>query len=337
VIGAREGSVLEITQRLRTPAATYKLSLGAAVLGLFALVAFSYPEATSAANLEVLAMNFILEAFMSLGMTVVIISGGIDLSVSAVLPFSAILTALALRAGVPIPIAIVVSLGASAAIGALNATMRNLFRVHAFIATLATMLSLKGLNLVITRGAPVAGFPAAFALLGRGRVVGVPFPFVLFGVLAVLIGYGLANHRGGQQVYLIGGNVRAARLSGVKVERVLMVVYVLCSTLAGLAGIIAASQYSSASTGFGQNSELRVITAVAIGGTSLNGGEGSVAGSVLGVLFLAVVYNAFALTGVSTYWQDVVSGGMVLAAVLLAQLAAGGRRAHRPAGPRPAP
>jgi ribose/xylose/arabinose/galactoside ABC-type transport system permease subunit len=125
---------------------------------------------------------------------------------------------------------------------------------------------------------------------------------------------------------LIGGNARAARLAGVKVERVLLGVYTLSSLLAGLAGVIAASQYVSASTGFGQNSELRVITAVAVGGASLNGGTGSIGGTILGVLFLAVAYNAFTMSGVSTYWQDVVSGVMVLAAVLLAQLASRDRR-----------
>jgi ribose/xylose/arabinose/galactoside ABC-type transport system permease subunit len=274
-------------------------------------------------------MNFVLEAFMALGMTAVIISGGIDLSVGAVLPFAAIITGLLLRAGVPVPIAIVVTLAASAAIGIVNAGIANLFRVHAFIATLAVMLSLKGVNLVITRGAPIAGFPESFAFFGRGRLLGLPFALVLFAVLALLVGSFLSHHRDGQQVYLIGGNPRAARLSGVKVERVLVGVYALCATLAGLAGVIAASQYASASTGFGQNSELRVITAVAIGGASLNGGTGSIGGSVLGVLFLAIVYNGFVMSGVSTYWQDVVSGAMVLAAVLLAQVAARESRPRR--------
>jgi ribose transport system permease protein len=205
--------------------------------------------------------------------------------------------------------------------------------VHPFIATLATMLSLKGVNLVITRGAPIAGFPDGFSFLGRGRVLGLPFALVLFVVLAAAIGYVLSNNRYGQQVYLIGGNLRAARLSGVRVERVLLVAYTMCSLLAGLAGVLAASQYVSASTGFGQSSELRVITAVAIGGASLNGGTGSIGGSVLGVLFLAIVYNAFAMSGVSTYYQDVVSGVMVLSAVLLAQVAARESRTRRPPAP----
>jgi ribose transport system permease protein len=314
--------VAKIPRALRTSAAKYKLGLAATIVALSAVMGAVYPQFATPANIEVLAMNFILEAFMALGMTAVIISGGIDLSVSAVLPFAAILAGLLLRAGAPVPVAITAALAASALVGLLNATIRNAFRVHPFIATLATMLSLKGVNLVITRGAPVAGFPESFAFLGRGRVLGLPFALVLFVVLALAIGRFLGHHRYGQQVYLIGGNVRAARLSGINVERVLVVFYVLCSTLAGLAGVIAASQYVSASTGFGQNSELRVITAVAVGGASLNGGTGSIGGSVLGVLFLAIVYNAFAMSGVSTYWQDVVSGVMVLAAVLLAQVAA---------------
>jgi ribose transport system permease protein len=325
---AREGRVADISRQRLTPAARYTLGLAGTVVGLFALMAALYPQFADLANVEVLAMNFILEAFMALGMTAVIVSGGIDLSVSAVLPFAAIVTGLLLRAGTPVPIAIGIALLASAGVGALNATMRHVLRVHPFIVTLATMLSLKGVNLVMTGGAPVAGFPDSFTMLGRGRLLGLPYALVLFAALAVAIGWFLAHHRRGQQVYLIGGNVRAARLSGVNVERVLLLVYILCSSLAGLAGIVAASQYVSASTGFGQNSELRVITAVAIGGASLNGGTGSVGGSVLGVLFLAIVYNAFAMSGVSTYWQDVVSGVMVLGAVLLAQAAARRSRPH---------
>ncbi len=329
---APKDRAIGIPSRLRTPAAKYRLGLAATVVALFAGLATVYPQFATLSNLEVLAMTFILEAFMALGMTAVIVSGGIDLSVSAVLPFSAIITGLLLRAGTPIPIAVATALGASAAVGATNAAVQSVFRVHPFIATLATMLSLKGVNLVITHGAPIAGFPASFAYLGQGRLLGLPFSLLLFAVMACAAGWFLANHRLGQQVYLIGGNARAARLSGVKVGRVLFALYSISSLLAGLAGVIAASQYVSASTGFGQNSELRVITAVAVGGASLNGGTGSIGGTVLGVLFLAIVYNAFAMSGVSTYWQDVVSGAMVLAAVLLAQVAARDSRARAGAG-----
>lgn len=322
-----------MAKRVRTSAAKYKLGLAAAIVALLAVLAAAYPQFGTTANLEVLTMTFILEAFMALGMTAVIISGGIDLSVSAVLPFAAIVTGLLLRADVPVFLAVSAALAASAGVGMINATSSRVFGVHPFIATLATMLSLKGVNLVVTRGAPIAGFPESFAFFGHGRLLGLPFALVLFGIFATAFGWMLSNNRHAQQVYLIGGNARAARLAGVKVERVLLAVYTLSSLLAGLAGVIAASQYVSASTGFGQNSELRVITAVAIGGASLNGGTGSIGGTVLGVLFLAVVYNAFTMSGVSTYWQDVVSGVMVLAAVLLAQLASReGRRAAAASG-----
>ncbi len=314
--------------RSLSSAAKYKIGLAGSIVALLAILAAAYPQFATAANVEVLTMTFVLEAFMALGMTAVIISGGIDLSVSAVLPFAAIVTGLLLRAAAPVPLAILVALAAAAAVGMVNATTSRLFGVHPFIATLAMMLSLKGANLVITRGAPIAGFPESFAFVGHGRILGLPFALVLFAILASVLGWMLSSNRHAQQVYLIGGNARAARLAGVKVERVLLVVYTLSSLLAGLAGVIAASQYVSASTGFGQNSELRVITAVAIGGASLNGGTGSIGGTVLGVLFLAIVYNAFSMSGVSTYWQDVVSGVMVLAAVLLAQaVSREGRRA----------
>jgi len=253
---------------------------------------------------------------MALGMTAVIVSGGIDLSVGAVLPFSAILSALMLRGGTPIPVAVTIALAAAAAVGLMNAGLMIALRVHPFIVTLSTMLSLKGLNLVITSAAPVAGLPAGFAVIGQGRVLGIPVPLAAFAVLAVTLGVLMRHQRFWQQTYLIGGNVRAARAAGLPVRRVMFVVYATTALLAGVAGVIAASIYGSASAGFGQNSELRVITAVVIGGASLNGGTGTIGGTLLGMLFLALLYNAFAMTGISTYWQDVVTGGMVLVSVL---------------------
>jgi ribose transport system permease protein len=138
----------------------------------------------------------------------------------------------------------------------------------------------------------------------------------VFTVLALIFAVALRHHRFWQQVYLIGGNPRAAALAGVAVDRVLLVVYAACALTAGIAGVLVAAQYGSVSAGFGQNSELKVITAVVLGGANLNGGTGSIGGTLLGVLLLAVLYDAFTMTGVSTYWQDVVSGGMVLASVL---------------------
>ena len=298
------------------------LALGVCILALAVGMATAYRDFGSLANAEVIAMGFVLESFMALGMTLVIVTGGIDLSVGAVLPLAAILTASMLRAGAPIPAAILAALSAAAGVGLLNAGLTLGLRVHPFIVTLASMLSLKGLNLVLTGGGPLAGLPPAFAWIGQGRALGVPVPLLLFGALAATLAVLMRSHRFWQQAYLVGGNPGAARTSGVRVGRLLGAVYLVSALLAGVAGVIAASSHGSASAGFGQNAELRVITAVVIGGASLQGGSGSIGGTLLGLLFLALLYNAFSMTGVSTYWQDVVTGALVLGSALATELVA---------------
>lgn len=291
-------------------------------LGLLAaLLAAVYPSFATAANLEVLANGFLFEAFIALGMTAVVITGGIDLSVGAVFPLSAIVAALLLRAEVPPAAAVAITLAVAAAIGALNAGLSVALRVHPFIVTLGTMLSIKGLNLVITRGAPVTGLPPEFAVVANGRIFGLPGPLVVFALAAAGFALLLRRHRFWQQIYLIGGNRRAAAAVGVRVAPVLVAVYATSALFAGVAGVLAASEYASANAGFGQNIELRVIAAVVIGGASLNGGVGSIGGTLIGLLFLAVLYNAFAMSGVSTYWQDVVTGVVVLGSVLATEMA----------------
>ena len=300
------------------PAQQFALLVCIAALGGF--MGVTYPGFATIANAEVIAMGFVFEGFMALGMTLVIVTGGIDLSVAAVLPFSAILTALLLQAGAPVPLAVLVALTVAALIGLFNAMTANGLRVHPFIVTLATMLSLKGLNLVLTGGGPITGIPPGFAWIGQGRLLGVPFPLVLFAAMAVTFAVLLRKHRFWQQTYLIGGNPRAARTSGVRVPLVLAVVYMVSALCAAIAGLVAAATLGSASAGFGQNAELRVITAVVIGGASLQGGSGSIGGTLLGLSFLALLYNAFSMTGVSTYWQDVATGALVLASALATEL-----------------
>lgn len=295
-------------------------ALGGGIALLALGLALAYPQFATRANVEVLAMGFLFEAFLAMGMTAVVITGGIDLSVGAVLPLSAIVTASLLRADVPIPVAVTIALAVAAAVGATNAALSTVLRVHPFIVTLGTMLSIKGLNLVVTQGAPITGLPREFASLANARVLGLPAPLLLFAAVAAVLALLLRRHRFWRQVYLIGGNARAALAVGVRVPAVLFAVYILSAICAGVAGVLAASMYGTASAGFGQNIELRVLAAVVIGGASLHGGTGSIGGTFLGVLFLAVLYNAFAMTGVSTYWQDVVTGTMVLGSVLGTEL-----------------
>ena len=296
------------------------------VIVIFSIIMqLNFPIFLTGQNIGVMMINFLPEAIIALGMTIVIITGGIDLSVAGIYPFAAIIVGKILLVGVPIPIAIVLTLMLVAALGATNAFMSNTFRVHPFIATLAMLLILRGVNIVITGGAPISGFPEAFRTIGQGRFelggfISLRYSILIWLALALLVGYSLKNHRYWRLSYFIGGNRRSARMSGVKVERYLYFVYMLSATLAGIAGIIVASQFNAASNSYGQNLELRVITAVVIGGANLNGGMGSVLGSMLGVLFIALIYNAFAMSGISTYWQDVVVGAMLLASIFLNEI-----------------
>ena len=298
--------------------------LALAILLFALLVQANFPVFLSAANLNVMVTNFLPEAIIALGMTIVIITAGIDLSVAGIYPFAAIVVGKLLLGELPIPLAIALTLLAGAGIGALNAFISNRFRVHPFIATLAMLLILRGVNIIITGGSPVSGFPEAFEFFGRSGVdmgsFTLRYSVFIWLALALLIGFALRNHRYWRLSYFIGGNRRSARMSGINVERYLIFVYVLSASLAAVAGIIVASQFNAANNSYGQNLELRVITAVVIGGADLNGGAGSVLGSMLGVLFIAMIYNAFSMSGISTYWQDVVVGAMLLASILLAEV-----------------
>lgn len=265
-------------------------------------------------------MNMVFEGIMALGMTFVIISGGIDLSVAAVFAFAEILVAkLMIEAGVPVAAAIIITLGACGIIGALNGLMIVAFRVHPIIITMGTLLTLRGVNLAITDGRSISGFSNDFLFLGTGKILGMNFPIVFFIVAALVLGVLLAHHSFFRQVYVIGGGERPARLSGINVNRVKIVIYTLCAVLAGAAGIMAAARYGAAHWGHGNLAELKAIAAVAVGGANINGGSGTIGGTVLGTVFLAVVHNAFVTSTVNPFLYDVVNGVMLLIAVLLSR------------------
>ncbi len=280
----------------------------------------TFGNVLTGANLEVLAMNMVFEGIMALGMTFVIITGGIDISVASVFAFAEILVSkLMVQAGFAIAPAIIVTLVAVAAIGALNGLFIVLFRVHPLIITMGTLLTLRGVNLAITEGHSISGFSDDFLFLGQGKILGINVPILFFAVAAIVLGYLLAHHRFFRQLYFIGGGERAARLSGVNVSRVKIIIYMLSATLAGAAGVMAAAKYGAAHWAHGNLAELKAIAAVAIGGANINGGSGTIGGTVLGIIFLAVVHNAFVTSAVNTFWYDVVSGMMLLIAVLLSR------------------
>ncbi|NLY90390.1 MAG: ABC transporter permease [Firmicutes bacterium] len=272
------------------------------------------------ANFDVLVNNYIMEAIMALGMTMVIISGGIDLSIAGILPFTAIIFAKMMTSGMNIPLAMIISLLVAMGIGFINNELRSKLNLYPMVVTLSTSLILKSINLVLTGGTVIAKFPASFKKIGMFKPLGITLSCWIYIILAVLFLYFSKNNKRFIQVFFVGGNAEAAKLSGMNTEAVYRFVYVMSAFLAGLAGILSTTVYNSASFSFGQGVELRVITAVAIGGTSMTqGGIGSIAGTMLGTLFLAIVYNAFVMSGMSTYYENVVTGGMLIVAILLSE------------------
>lgn len=290
------------------------------ILVLVAVMSIRSPYFLSLNNMQVLVDTFIMEAIMSLGMTMVIISGGIDLTIAGILPFSSILLAVLLLHGVSFGIAAFLVLLAAGVIGATTNLLRKSLNLHPMVVTMALAAVLKGVNLTITGGSAISGLPDSFVRLGMIRIMGMPVSWVVYILLAVCFIYFSKNNKYFLQIFFVGGNEDAARLSGIKVESIYRNVYMISAVLAAVAGILTAITYSSASYSYGTNADLRVITTVAIGGTSLtHGGDGSVTGTLLGTLFMAVIYNAFVMSGISTYYQDVVTGLFLIIAVLLSE------------------
>ena len=278
------------------------------------------PVFLTAGNINKMFQEAAQIGIVAIGFTLVMITAGIDMSVGGIIAMTAMLSInFIAHTKLPVILFVPITLFVGALTGLVNGFFIARFKLPAFIVTLATLLTLRGIDLVITGGTSISGLPEAFTVIGQDRIFGLRISLLLFVVLAVVIGYALKNHRYLQQAYFIGGNRRAARMSGVKVERFIVFAFVLNAVLAGIAGIVVCSQYGAASVSYGQNAELRVIAATAIGGTSFSGGSGTITGTVLGVIFLAMIYNAFNMSGINTYWQDVAIGVMLLAAVFLGE------------------
>jgi ribose transport system permease protein len=287
-----------------------------ALIAVGALISFASPYFLSTNNLMGVFRAFSLTAIMSIGMVMVIITGGIDLSVGSAMGLSSLVTALAFDAGLPMGMAIAAGLGVGVAFGLSNGLLITAIGLPPFIATLGTLSIGRGLMYMITHGVPVTPeTPDAFSLIGQGYVGPVPVPVVIMALLMVVFALMMSRTRFGRHIYATGGNEQAARLSGVKVNQVKLSVYVLSSVIASIAGIIGFSRYLSAEPASGFGAELDVIAAAAIGGASLAGGVGSVAGAVIGAALVGVIANGIVLLNINTYAQQAITGGVILIAV----------------------
>ncbi|WP_210237698.1 ABC transporter permease [Mesorhizobium sp. M00.F.Ca.ET.216.01.1.1] len=289
-----------------------------AMLIVGALISLYTPYFLTTNNLMGVFRAFSLTAIMSIGMVMVIVTGGIDLSVGSAMGLASLVTALCFDAGYSTGVSIGAGVAVGMVFGLTNGLLITAIGLPPFIATLGTLSIGRGMMYMVTHGVPVTPeTPPAFSLLGQGYLGPVPVPVVIMLVLMVLFALIMKRTRFGRHVYATGGNEQAARLSGVKTNRVKLAVYMLSSTIASLAGIIGFSRYLTAEPASGFGSELDVIAAAAIGGASLAGGVGSVTGAVIGAALVGVIANGVVLLNINTYAQQAITGGVILIAVSL--------------------
>jgi ribose transport system permease protein len=286
---------------------------------------YYWPNFLKRDNLLNVANQIVVIAIIAIGMTIVIITGGIDLSVGSLVALSAVVSTWLIttyagseHAGTfQILLACLAGIIISALLGFFSGTMVTFFGIPPFIVTLAMMLVGSGLAYLLSKGQSIYQVPESFIWLGRGTVGGLPNSVVLMSILYLLAHIVMSRMAIGRYVYAVGGNREAARLSGVPVAAMLLFAYTISGALAGLGGIVTASQLRSGSPNYGTMYELYVIAAVVVGGTSLSGGEGKILGTLIGAFIIAVIQNGMNLTGVESYTQKVVLGLVILGAVML--------------------
>lgn len=289
------------------------LGLAVIVIGL----SFISRDFLSVTNIFNVLRQISINALLAFGMTFVILTGGIDLSVGSILALSGALSAGMLASGMdPFP-AVLIGLAAGTLMGAANGVLVAKGRMAPFIVTLATMTVYRGMTLVYTEGRPIAYDSDAFSLLGKGYFLEIPVPVLWMLASFLILHFVLKNTTFGRHVYAIGGNEEAAMLSGIRTSRVKVGVYAISGLFASLAGIILTARLNSAQPTAGTTYELDAIAAVVLGGTRLTGGRGWITGTLVGAMIIGVLDNGLNLLNVSSFYQQVVKGGVILLAVFL--------------------
>lgn len=282
---------------------------------LFVALTIASPHFLTETNLASVVRQTAVINVIALGMTLVIITAGIDLSVGSILALAGLFGTMAMKDGHSIPYAIATGIVTGLVCGLMNGLMIALFRINPFIVTLGTMGIYRGLSLVISNGLPIHEIPQSFSYLGAGNLLGVPVVLWILLVSALFMHFILENTKLGRYSFAIGSNPDAAFYAGVPIKFHLTMVYALIGLLTGLAGMIEASRLMTGQPTAGQGYELQAIAAVVIGGGSLTGGEGSVIGTLVGAFVMGLLSNGSDLLGISPYWQQAIIGGVIIAAV----------------------
>jgi len=292
------------------------------ILALCIAMSFASPHFLTWGNFRAMLMSFSIEGIVVVGMTILLIVGGIDLSVGSVVAFSMVVSGALFLAGLDPWTASLIGIAVSALIGAVMGFFVTVVGLNHFITSLAAMVIVRGLCLIVTKGTPLSLFtlPPAFKAIGQGSFQGVPYVIIIFVVVVAIFDFLLRRATAFRKVFYTGSNEKAAQYSGIRTKQVKFWVTVLSSTLAGFAGVIYMSRFGAATPTFGAGMELNIIAAAVIGGASLNGGSGTIFGAILGMALLSVVTSSLILLDISVYWQDMIKGCILLAAVSIDHL-----------------
>ncbi|NLM19302.1 MAG: ABC transporter permease [Clostridiaceae bacterium] len=287
-------------------------------LFLCLILSLSTPNFLKLSNIINIFRSISIISILAFGATFVVLTGGIDLSLGSVVALTGVIAAsLAHPNTYPLIVPIIAGIFVGVLIGLFIGVIVAYGRVPPFIATLGVMTAARGGALIIAKGRPILDLSSSFSFIGGGEIFGLPFPVIITLFVFLLVLFVLSKTKFGRYVYAIGGNEEASRAAGIKVNIITIMVYIICSGLAGLAGIIQTSRIAVGQPSIGQGYEMDAITAVVIGGVSLSGGRGSVVGTILGSLIIGVLNNGLDLLNVSSYWQSVVKGLIIIGAVLL--------------------
>ncbi len=295
-----------------------RYGLVAALIVIGAALALAKPAFLSPLNLLTVLRQISINGILAVGVTYVLLTGGVDLSLGSLVALTGVVAACFAHPGdYPVFVPVAAGILAGGLCGAANGMVVTLGRVAPFIVTLGMMAVARGLALVISGGRPVSNLSPSFNAIGSGSLLGVPVPVLILAAVAALSWLFLARTRHGRYIYAVGGNENAARASGLPVGGIKVLAYTVCGGLAGLAGVILASRITTGQPNAGVAFELDAIAAAVIGGTSLSGGVGGVAGTLLGALLMGVINNGLDLLNVSSYYQQIVKGLIIVGAVWL--------------------
>jgi ribose transport system permease protein len=287
-------------------------------IALFVIASIAAPQFLTSQNLANLLQQSSLIGIVAVGMTLVILTAGIDLSVGSVAALAGMLVAILIGVGIPWPVALILAVTAGATSGAIVGSLSAYLRLPAFMVSLAALQSVRGLTYLTTNGTPTTSeIPTGLRFLGAGSVGPIPTVGIIFIIVAVLAGLMLKKTTYGEYIYAVGSNKDAARLSGLPVRRILTSVYIISGALAAFAGVLLTARLTIGQPTANQGLELDAIAAVVLGGTSLFGGKGGIFGTFIAVLLLSVLRNLFNLLGLSSFFQMLVTGLILIAALIL--------------------